>query len=100
MNPRDLLDMAGDPGLSPASTTTATGGANATPNRALSELRPRQDHGRGLEEDDESDTLAEQLGESLQDAVDLIEIIAEEEGIELDLDSPEVEEMMQEEQDA
>jgi len=101
MNPRDLLDMAGDPRFIPGiynycdrwcERCTYTG-------RCLNFV-----HGEAMAAelvgDDEDDTLAAQLSESLQDAVDLIEIIAEEEGIDLDLDSPEFEEMMAQEEQA
>ena len=101
MNPRDLLDMAGDPRFIPGIYNYCDRWCErcAYTGRCLNFV-----HGEimaaELEEDDESEALAEQLSESLQDAVDLIEIIAEEEGIELDLDSPEVEEMMAQEERA
>ncbi len=72
MNPRDLLDMAGDPRFIPGIYNYCDRWCErcAYTGRCLNFV-----HGEimaaELEEDDESEALAEQLGELLQDAVDL-----------------------------
>lgn len=101
MDPRDLLDMAGDPKYISGIYNYCDRWCErcAFTGRCLNFAHSaRLEAELAAEGDDDGDSLADQFAEALEGAVDLIEFIAEEEG--LDLDSPEVEEMMAREEQA
>jgi hypothetical protein len=107
MNPDELLDMAGDPRFIPGIYNYCDRWCErcAFTDRCLNYASSLK-RGRKFEEDfdsDEefdSDAFVEELTEIFQETIALIRHMAEEEGIDLDTDDPEVEEMMAREEEA
>ena len=95
MNPDELLEMAGDPRFIPGIYNYCDRWCErcAFTGRCLN-YASSQRRGRKFEQEFDSEAFVEELTEVFQETIDLIRHMAEEEGIDLDTDSPGVEEMM------
>lgn len=101
MSPKDWLDMADDPRFIPGIYNYCDRWCERCAfterclNYASSQRRGREFvDGFGSDEEFDSEAFVEELTETFQETIDLIRYIAEEEGIDLDTDDPEVDEMM------